>query len=313
MAIIVQATAYGGPEVLELGEAAIRDPGPGELRLRVRAAGVNPADVKSYSGAWGTDPTQLPKRLGYEAAGVVTALGPDAIGPAGPVPVGAEVIAFRIGGAYATELVVPAAAVVPKPEALDWAEAGGLMLTGATAVHALTATAVAERDTVLIHGGSGGVGLMAVQLAGLRGARVVATASPGKHDLLRSLGAEPVAYGDGLLERVRAAAPSGVNAALDLVGTDEALDTSLALVRDRGRIATIASFGRGSTEGVQVLGAGGDSGDDIRDAARPDLARLAGEGRLRVLVAATYPLDRVAEAHRALSGSHAAGKIVLLP
>ncbi len=313
MAIIVQATAYGGPEVLELTEGAVRDPGPGEVRLRVRAAGVNPADVKSYSGAWGADPAQLPKRLGYEAAGVVTAIGPDAVGPAGPIAVGAEVIAFRIAGAYASELVVPATAVVPKPASLGWAEAGGLMLTGATAVHALTATSVSEGDTVLIHGGAGGVGLMAVQLAGLRGARAIATASPGKHDLLRSLGAEPVAYGDGLLDRVRIVAPNGVSAALDLVGTDEALDTSLALVRDRDRIATIANFARGPVEGIKVLGSGGDSGDDIREAARLDLARLAGEGRLRVLVAATYPLEEVAEAHRALTGSHAAGKIVLLP
>lgn len=313
MAIIVQAKAYGGPEVLELSEAGVRDPGPGEVRLRVRAAGVNPADVKSYSGEWGADPAQLPKRLGYEAAGVITALGTNALGPEGPVAVGDEVIAFRVGGAYATELVVPATAIVPKPASLDWAEAGGLMLTGATAVHTLTATAVGEGDTVLIHGGSGGVGLMAVQLAGLRGARVIATASPGKHELLRSLGAEPVTYGDGLLDRVRTAAPSGITAALDLIGTDEALDTSLALVRDHARIATIANFTRGPAEGVQVLGSGGDSGEEIRDAARPELARLAGEGRLRVIVAATYPLDQVAEAHRALTTGHAAGKIVLLP
>ena len=131
------------------------------------------------------------------------------------------------------------------------------MLSGATAVHALTATAVGEGDTVLIHGGAGGVGLYAVQLARLRGARVVATASEGSHGLLRDLGAEPVVYGDGLLDRVRALAPDGVDAALDLVGTDEAVDVSLALVPDRARVTTIAAFARGPQEGVLLPGGPG--------------------------------------------------------
>jgi NADPH:quinone reductase-like Zn-dependent oxidoreductase len=315
MAKIVLATAYGGPESLSVVDQPVGDPGPGEIRVLVRAVGVNPSDLKSYSGTFGTDPAALPKRLGSEAAGVVTAVGPDAVGPAGPVDVQDEVILFRITGAYASEVVVPAAAAVPKPRGVSWQEAAGLMLTGATAVHLLTATAVGEGDTVLVHGGSGGVGLMAVQLAALRGATVVATASPARHDLLRNLGAEPVAYGDGLLERVREAAPQGVDVALDLIGTDEALDVSLALVADRDRIATIANFARGPGAGIKVLGGGpgADPGDDVRAAARTELAQLAGDGSLRVLVAEAYGLERVAEAHRLLATGHTTGKIVLLP
>ncbi|MGN6253133.1 MAG: quinone oxidoreductase family protein [Marmoricola sp.] len=312
---VVLAPRYGGPEVLEIVAQPLAEPAAGEVVLEVRAAGVNPADVKSYDGTFGTDPAALPKRLGYEASGVVTAVGAEAVGPVGPVQVGDEVIAFRVNGAYADVLVVPAKAVVPKPAELAWEPAAGLMLTGATAVHALTATAVGERDTVLVHGGSGGVGRMAVQLAALRGARVIATASPRQHDELRALGAEPVAYGDGLEDRVRALAPGGIDAALDLVGTDEALDVSLALVADRQRIATIANFDRGPAEGIRVLGGGpgADPGNEVRDAARPELARLAGEGRLRVDVAATLPLADVAEAHRLVTSGHAGGKVVLVP
>src|SRR5262249_22193638 len=155
------------------------------------------------------DPSRLPLRLGYEAAGVVSAVGPDT-----RVAVGDEVIVFRTSGAYATDLVVPESAVTPKPPSLGWAEAGGLMLTRATATHTLVATKVADGDTVLVHGASGGVGLMAVQLARLRGARVLGTANARNDDLLRELGAEPVAYGDGLLERVRALAPEGVDVAI---------------------------------------------------------------------------------------------------
>src|SRR6516162_4967587 len=245
VARVVIAAGYGGPGVLAVVEEPVGEPGPGEARIEVRAAGVNPIDFKAYSGAFGTDPARLPIRLGAEAAGVVTAVGPDAAGPAGPVAVGDEVIAFRAPGAYAAELVVPAQAVVPKPATLDWAQASGLMLTGVTAWHALTVTDVHAGDTVLIHGASGGVGVVAVQLAAIRGASVIGTASPARHDFLRELGVIPVAYGPGLADRVRAAAPGGVDAALDLVGTDEAMEVSLGLVADRDRIVTIAGFAKG--------------------------------------------------------------------
>ena len=157
MARVVIAAEYGGPEVLSIVEEPVADPGPGEARIEVRSAGVNPVDVKSYSGAFGRDPARLPIRPGAEAAGVVTAVGDGTAGPAGPIRVGDEVIAFRAPGAYASELVVPAQAVIPKPGTLDWPQAAGLMLTGVTAWHLLAATDVAAADTVLVHGGSGGV------------------------------------------------------------------------------------------------------------------------------------------------------------
>jgi NADPH:quinone reductase len=312
---VVLATAYGGPEVLTVVDQPVGDPGPGQARVEVRAAGVNPADWKSYTGAFGTDPAALPRRLGFEVSGVVTAVGPDAVGPAGPLSVGDEVIGFRVSGGYAAELVVPAAALVPRPASLGWEQAAGLMLTGATAVHALTATAVGEGDTVLVHGAAGGVGLMAVQLAVLRGARVVGTVGGEGADLVRRLGAEPVRYGDGLADRVRELAPDGVDAALDLVGTDEAVDVSLELVADRQRIATIAAFGRAGAEGIKALGGGpgADPGTELRDAARLDLAEAAGAGRLEVVVAATFPLEDVAAAHRQGMAGHTHGKLVLVP
>jgi NADPH:quinone reductase len=314
MASVVIAAEFGGPEVLSIADVPTPEPGPGEARVEVRAAGVNPVDYKSYSGAFGTDPARLPIRLGAEAAGVVTATGADATGPAGPVAVGDEVICFRAPGAYATELVLPATALVPKPASLKWPQAAALMLAGVTAWHALAAAGVQKGDTVLINGGSGGVGVMAVQLAVLRGARVVATGSPARHGFLQGLGAVPVAYGDGLQQRVLAAVPDGVDAALDLVGTDEAVDVSLALVPDRSRIATIAAFARGLDAGIKVLGGapGADAGTEIRAAARLELARLTGEGKLRVIVTQTFPLADAADAHREIMAGHTAGKIALV-
>jgi NADPH2:quinone reductase len=321
MALTVLATAYGGPEVLSVIDEPAGEPGPGQARIEVRAAGVNPVDYKVYSGRMGADPARLPLRLGSEASGVVTAVGEGAVGPAGPVSAGDEVIAFRAPGAYAAELVVPAQALVPKPPALDWAQASGLMLTGATAWHALAVTEVHEGDTVLIHGASGGVGTMAVQLAVGRGARVIGTASPARHEFLRQLGATPVAYGDGLADRVRdvavkgAGEAGGVDAALDLVGTDEATDVSMELVADRARIVTIAASRRAFDLGFKVIGGapGADPGTEIRAAARLDLVRLVSEGKLRVFVTRTFGLAEAADAHRLIMEGHVSGKIALIP
>jgi NADPH2:quinone reductase len=303
------AAAYGGPENLRIEVFPIRNIGPGQVRVAVRAAGVNAYDAKVYAGPG--DPAKLPMPLGYEAAGVIAAIGSDVTGWSP----GDEAIAFRASGAYTSDLVVGPEALTAKPATLGWAEASGLMLTGAAAWHTIVATRVGEGDTVLVHAATGGVGLLAVQLARLRGARVIGTTNPRNDDLLRDLGVEPVAYGDGLLDRVRALAPEGVDVALDLVGTDEAMDVSLALVADRDRIATIASFERGPREGVQLLGngPGADPGTEIRDGARAELARLAGEGSLRVFVGTTYSLDDAAEAHRQIGTGHTTGKLVLLP
>jgi NADPH:quinone reductase-like Zn-dependent oxidoreductase len=311
MTRIVAATGYGGPENLSLLDVPTPEPGPGEVRVEVRAAGVNPIDVKSYSGMFGTDTANLPVRLGHEAAGVVTAVGEGVAG----VAVGDEVIAYPAPHAYATEIVVPVTSVIPKPAGLDWPVAGGLMVVGATAVHALESVRLAAGETVLVHGAAGGVGLLTVQLAAQRGGTVIGTASPAKHDLLRSLGATPVAYGPGLAERVRAVAPDGVDAALDLVGTDEALDVSTELVADRSRITTIAGFLRGPELGVNLIGGGpgADPGTEVRAAARQPLADAAAKGELSLVIAGVYPFAQAAEAHRLVQGGHVSGKLVLTP
>jgi NADPH:quinone reductase-like Zn-dependent oxidoreductase len=188
------------------------------------------------------------------------------------------------------------------------------MLTGVTAVHALTVTGVDEGDTVLIHGASGGVGQMAVQLAVVRGAQVIGTASAAHQDVVRGLGAEPVTYGDGLADRIRSLARDGVDAAIDTVGTDEAIDVSLQFVADRSRIASIAAFTRGADAGIKLLGGGpsADPGTDIRKAARLDLVDLVAAGKLAVTVAATYPLAQVVDSQRAILTGHTTGKIVLV-
>ncbi len=309
----VVATAYGGPDVLRLVDADPGDPGPGTVLLEVRAAGVNPTDWKGYADRPGADPAKLPLRLGYEVSGVVAAVGPSVrwLSP------GDEVIAWRVRGGYADRIVVSEQVTVRRPGNVDWAAAAGLLLAGTTAVHTLSATGTHDGDVVLVHGGSGGVGRMVVQLAALRGAQVIATASPTQHDDLRELGALPVAYGEGLLERVRAAEreTGPVTVAIDTVGTDEALDTSVAVLPDRGRIATIAGFGRAGELGIAALGGGpgADPGTAVREAARAQLVELASDGSLDVRVAQTYPLSEVAQAHRDGQTGHAAGKLVLLP
>lgn len=306
------ATGFGGPEVLSVTDEEIRSPGADEVRLTVRASGINPVDWKVYSGVMGTD-APLPMRLGYEAAGVVAEVGSDAAGPVGAVSVGDEVIAFRISGAYADELVVPASSIVPKPESMSWEAAAGLMLAGTTAVHALTTTDVSAGDTVLVHAAAGGVGIMAVQVAVARGARVIGTASERNHDLLRQAGAEPTTYGDGLAERVRALAPDGVDVAVDCVGSDEAIDVSLELVPDRNRIVSIAAFSRGS-DGIKLIGGGpgADPGTEVRDAARLQLVELVRDGKLTFPVR-SFALRDAADAHREGQSGHVAGKLVLVP
>ncbi len=306
----VVATAYGGPEVLALQDIELPHPGQGEVLVDVRAAGTNPIDFKLYSGAMGDDPANLPLPVGLEVAGVVAAVAPGAAGYTGALTVGDEVIVTGINGGYADQVLAKAADLGHKPAALSFEQSAGLLLVGGTAWHLLTKTAVGTGDTVVIHGGSGGVGLMAVQLAVARGANVIATASPSRHGQLRKYGAEPVAYGPGLADRVAAMGP--VDAALDLVGTDEALDTSVALVADRSRIATIAGFARAGELGIAAL-TGADGGQEIRDAARGELIKLAALGRLDVSVDKVFPLVEAAQAHRYLQAGHARGKVVLVP
>jgi NADPH:quinone reductase-like Zn-dependent oxidoreductase len=313
MATIVVAREFGGPEVLGLVESEVPSPGPEEVRIDVRAAGVNPADVKLREGLFGRPP--LPLRLGSEVAGVVTEVGPGVTS----VQPGDEVVAYRVSGGYATELLTKAANVFRKPASLSFEEASGLLLAGVTAVHALEAAGMGDGmgdgETLLVHGAGGGVGQLLVQLARLRGVRVIGTGSERSAAALEAVGAEPVAYGDGLADRVRALAPQGVDAAIDLAGTDEALGVSLDLVADRDRIVTSVPRQQAVDAGIRAIGGGpgADPGTEIRKAARAELVRLAGEGSLRVRVARTLPLTEVAEAHRLVAQGHASGKVVLLP
>ena len=308
------ARQYGEPSVLEFAEIDSPEPGPHEVKIAVRAVGVNPTDYKQLRGPARGNPT-FPLRIGNEASGVVIAVGADAVGPAGPINVGDEVIAFRAPGSYAEEVVVPESAVLPKPAQLSWEKAAGLLLVAATAFHLVEATGVKAGDRVLVHGASGSVGLMATQLAVLRGATVVGTASATNQDLVREHGAEPVVYGEGLADRVRALFPDGVDVALDTVGTDEALDTSVELVADRHRIATIAGWARGPELGILLLGGGpgADPGTELRMGARAQLIQLAADGKLDVLIAKTFPLSEAAAALELVATGHPGGKVVLLP
>ncbi|GJF05295.1 putative oxidoreductase [Pseudonocardia sp. D17] len=314
MTTAIVATAFGGPEVLSVVDVDVSAPGPGEVTVRVVAASVNPIDHKRFSGTMGADPARLPMRIGSEAAGVVTAVGPGAEGPAGPLAVGDEVVVYPAPGAFAGELTVAARNVVPKPADVSWEEAAAVLLVGATAVHALEVVGAGAGDTLVVHGASGGVGSLVTQLALARGAAVVATASERHHETLRGYGAVPVTYGAGLADRIRRAAPSGVDAAVDTVGTDEAVDTSLELVADRRRIVSIAAFGRAS-EGIALIGGGpgADPGTEIRSNAWRTLLPALADGTLRVVVARTFPLVEAAEAIALVESGHAGGKVVLRP
>lgn len=317
MSIAIVATEFGGPEVLAAVDVDVPAPGPGQVTVEVRAAGINPVDYKLFSGTFGpADASALPLRVGREAAGVVTAVGQDATGPGGPLAVGDEVVVFPANGGYAESITVPAAAVVPKPAGLPWAEASGLLLAGATAVHAIAVLGgFGKSDTVLVHGASGSVGQLLVQLAVREGATVIGTAAERNHELVRGLGAIPVVYGPGLEDRVRAAVPEAepkpVTAAVDTVGTDEAIDVSLAVLADPDRLVTIAS----PRPGVRRIGGGpgADPGTEIRSNAWRTLLPLAASGDLKLPVTRTYPLAEAADAVRFVKEGHAAGKVVLLP
>ncbi|MFE5701036.1 NADP-dependent oxidoreductase [Rhodococcus koreensis] len=309
----VVARAYGGPEVLALVDAEPAGPAPGEVVIEVRAIGVNPIDYKLYSGAFGADPAVLPMRLGSEAAGVVAEVGDAATGPRGPIAVGDEVIAYPLSEAYADRLVVSGDSVVPKPASLPWNEAAGLLAVGATAVDTLDTANVGTGDLLLVHGAAGGVGSFVVQLARARGATIIGTARPGNHDYVRSLGATPVSYGDGLSDRIRVLAPDGVDAVIDTAGSDEAVDVSVDLVRDRSRLVTTVPGTRAGEAGFRIVGALGPEGMELRKRFRAALVDLAGNGDVRVRVARTYALSEAARAHADLRKPHAAGKFILLP
>jgi NADPH:quinone reductase-like Zn-dependent oxidoreductase len=295
---------FGGPEVLHLAEVEAPKPGPKHVRVRVRAAGVNPIDHKIRSGLMRPNlPARLPAIPGSEAAGVVEEVGAEVTG----IGVGDEVFGWTRGGGYREQAILTTCAV--KPPEVSFVDAVALPLTGETAERVLRLLEVKAGETLLIHGAAGAVGTMAVQLAVARGARVIGTAGASNQEYLASLGAVPTLYGDGLVRRVRALAPDGVDAVFDIAGRG-ALDDSVEL---RGgtteRIVTIADY-----QGSEKLGIAFSGGPGSSVASRELLEDLVGRlsrGELKVVIGATYPLAEAAEAQRVSEAGHGRGKLVL--
>ncbi|AQZ71171.1 alcohol dehydrogenase [[Actinomadura] parvosata subsp. kistnae] len=292
----------GSPEVLKVMELPAPQAGPGQVRVRVRAAGVQPFDTAVRAG-WlppYLGEVDFPRIPGNEFAGVVDQVGADVTG----IAVGAEVLGFSRLFAYAEYIVVPATDVTAKPAAVPWEVAGGLTSGVQTAELAIDGMGLAEGETLLVHGAAGSVGTAAVQIARRRGATVIGTAREANHDYLRALGAVPVAYGEGLADRVRALAPGGIDAALDGAG-GHALEVSLELVRDRARIVTLVEHGKAAALGVRVV-------QGERTAERLGrYARLYAEGAFAFPVRRTYRLEEAADAHREIETGHGQGKVVL--
>ena len=296
----IQYSRFGGPEVLEVVELSEPRPGPGQIRIAVHAAGINPIDWKVRSGMMGGD---LPQTTGREAAGVVDEVG-DGVTDVAP---GDRVFGFADGGGGAAELAL-LADYAPVPPSLDFAQAAGLPVAVETAVRTLDLLGVGAGTTVVINGATGGVGSAATQIAHSRGARVIGTASEGNHDYLRSLGAEPTTYGEGLVERVREIAPAGVDAALDVAGHD-ALAALVELTGSPERVVTIADYAGAQKTRVKFTG-----GPKTARAAHAlqDIGRLIEAGQFSLPVARTFPLEQIAEAHRLSETGHVRGKLILV-
>ncbi len=298
--------SYGEPSRLRLTQQPTPKCAPGEVLIRVRCAAVNPVDWKIMAGYLDRILyVQFPAIPGWDVAGVVESVGLDTP----EFRAGDEVLAyarkdFVHGGTFAEFVSVPVRAVARKPSALSWEQAAGLPLAGLTARQLLDRIGLHSggSQTVLVHAAAGGVGALAVQLARNAGARVIGTASARNHDFLRSLGCEPVAYGPGLLERVRALAPEGVDLVADCVGG--VLDVTRAVLKEGGRHGSVVDASVAEAGGQYVWG-------------RPDgaelerLAQVAAEGRLTVAIERAFPLREAAKALDLNRSGHVRGKVVL--
>ena len=297
----LQYKAYGGPEVLEWAEAPDPHAGPGQIRIAVRAASVNPIDWKAFSGAFSGDkPMEGTGYLGYDAAGVVDEVGEGVTG----VSVGDDV--FGRGTNAEAELAV-LDAWAAKPASVDWAVAAAAGVAGETAERGLRLLGVEAGDTVFVDGGAGGVGAVAVQMALAKGARVIASSSEANHDYLREIRATPVLYGDGLAERVTAAADGRVDAVFDVAGRTP-IEELIGLVPEPSQVVSIANFGA-SAAGARVTG-GGDESRPMEALAL--VAGLLAENKI-VIKVQTFPFERAAEAYRISVEGHLRGKLVLVP
>jgi NADPH:quinone reductase-like Zn-dependent oxidoreductase len=302
----ITISSYGGPDVLELTDRPDPLVGPDYVLVRVRAASVNPVDYKIREGyLQGAFPSHLPMILGWDVAGVVEQVGP-AVTEYVP---GDEVVGYVRKdtiehGTYAELVAAHVRHLALRPTSVSFEEAAALPLAGLTAWQSVDLAAVGEGDTVLVHAAAGGVGSFAVQIALHRGARVLGTASERNHEYLRSLGAEPVAYGDGLAERVRSLAPDGVDAALDYVG-GESLEVSPQVVKNPERIVSVVDPAKVKEIGGQYA------------FVRPDprhlaeLATMVDDGALRIELARTFPLAQAADAQRLVEEGHVRGKVAI--
>jgi NADPH:quinone reductase-like Zn-dependent oxidoreductase len=296
---------FGGPEVLEIAELDEPKMAQDSVVVRIKAAGVNPADLALRDGAMAAAmDTWFPVVPGWDLAGVVEAVGPAVTG----FSAGDEVIGYirqpiLHHGTYAEKIATPANTLLPKPHRTTWAEAAGLPLAGLTAYQAIVhALKVADTETVLVHGGAGGVGSVAVQIARARGAQVIASDAKANHDYLRTLGAQPVDYGPGLVERVRSLAPDGVDAVFDTAGRGSLTSTG-TLARSDVRVASLVETS--AHPGTLAVFANSNL-DDLAA-----VARLVEAGALAVRIAATVPLEHAADAHRLLGSGQARGKVIL--
>jgi NADPH:quinone reductase-like Zn-dependent oxidoreductase len=297
----LQFTAYGGPEVLTWGDAPVSAAGPGQVRIAVRAASVNPVDWKLLTGVMsGGQPLAGTGYLGFDAAGVVDQVGAGATG----VSAGDEV--FGLGRDTQAEYAVLDAWAV-KPPSIDWAVAAAAGVAGETSERGLRLLGVRAGDTIFVDGGAGGVGAIAVQMAAARGARVIASAGQANQDYLAEIGAIPVLYGQGVAGRVRAAAGGRVDAVLDVAGKTPAGEL-VSLVSEPSQVLSIANFAAGQA-GARVTGGSADS----RPAeALAEVAELLAQNKV-VIKVQTFPFGRAAEAYRISLGGHVRGKLVLVP
>lgn len=302
----VRFREYGSVDVLEVVEVDMPRPGPGEVVVAVRAAGINPGEAAIREGAlhevW---PATFPSGQGSDLAGTVSALGEGVKA----FSVGDDVLGFTDNRASQAEFVlVEEADIVPKPPSVPWDQAGALKVAGTTAYACVQAVDVGTGDTVVVSGAAGGVGSLTVQLARQRGATVIGLAGPHNHQWLRDRGVVPVDYhGPGLADRIRSAAGS-VEAFVDTFGGGY-IDLGLELGVAPDRINTIIDFAAAKSRGARAVGGATASTAEVLS----ELAGAMATGRLEVPIARVYPLDQVREAYRELARRHTRGKIVLVP
>ncbi|MFH9355302.1 NADP-dependent oxidoreductase [Kitasatospora sp. NPDC017646] len=301
MSTAITFSEYGAAEVLRPTEVALPEPGPGQVRIKVKAASVNPLDMKIRSGLMAkVAPARFPVIPGLDAAGVV-----DAVGEGADVAVGDEVLGSTAGGSYAEYALIDRP--VAKPAALSWEVAASLVTVGQTAHRVLGQLGVQPGQILLVHGAAGSVGVIAVQLAAARGITVIGTAAERDLERVTALGATAVRYGDGWVGRVKAAAPGGVDFVFDASGAGVLAD-SVTLTGDAGKVITIADMSA-QQHGVRFSAGTADQGGQ----ALPELVELAAAGNLTLPIWRTYPLAEAAQAHADLEAHRNQGKAVLLP